>query len=94
MNTPANAPELFESSVKESLYSCFCSVCLFVVVFCLVLFCCCFFFFAFAFCFVLLFFILRIEKKKSGIWRREVNYLQNKLSDVIVLGRVNLIRSP
>ena len=71
MNTPANAPELFESSVKESLYSCFC---LFV--------CCCFLFsfviffffgFAFAFCFVLLFFILRIEKK-SGIWRREVNY--------------------
>ena len=23
MNTPPNAPELFESSVKESLYSCF-----------------------------------------------------------------------
>ena len=36
MNTPPNAPELFESSVKESLYSCFC---LFVVVFCLVLLC-------------------------------------------------------
>ena len=72
MNTPPNALELFESSVNESLYSCFCLfVCLFfVVVFCLV-FC---FVFVFAFCCVLLFFILRIEKKKSGIWRKEVNF--------------------
>ena len=50
MNTLPNALELFESSVKESLYSCFC---LFVVS------CgCCFLFsfvFVFAFCFVLYF---------------------------------------
>ena len=68
MNTPPNALELFKSSVKESLYSCFC-----LFVFC----CCCFLFslvFVFAFFFVPLFFILRIEKKKGGIWRREVNY--------------------
>ena len=70
MNTPPNALELFESSVNESLYSCFC----------LFVFCCCFLFsffcfaFFFAFCYVLLFFILRIEKKKSGIWRKEVNF--------------------
>ena len=70
MNTPPNALELFESSVNESLYSCFC----------LFVFCCCFLFsffcfaFVFAFCCVLLFFILRIEKKKSGIWRKEVNF--------------------
>ena len=40
MNTPPNALELFESSVNESLYLCFCLfVCLFfVVVFCLVFF--------------------------------------------------------
>ena len=34
------------------------------------------FFFVFAFCFVPLFFFflsLRIEKKRSGIWRRELN---------------------
>ena len=69
MNTPPNALELFESSVKESLYLCFC---LFVFgLFLLYFFC---FVFIFTFCFVLLFSILRVEKKKSGIWRREVNY--------------------
>ena len=48
MNIPPNALELFESSVKESLYPCFC---LFVV-FCLVYFCYFCFVFVFAFFFV------------------------------------------
>ena len=60
MNTLPNALELFESSLKESLYLCFC---LFVVFlwfffFCLVLF---------LFLLSVLFFILRIEKRKNGI---------------------------
>ena len=50
-------------------------VCLFFV-FCFFLF----FVFGFAFCFVLLFFILRIEKRRSGIWRREVNYDISKVN--------------
>ena len=39
MNTLPNALELFESSVNESLYSCFC---LFVCLFFVVVFCFCF----------------------------------------------------
>ena len=64
--------QVFELSVKESVF-----MFLFVCSFFFGLFVC---FFSFAFCFVLLFFILRIEKRRSGTWRREVNYDISKVN--------------
>ena len=67
MNTPPNALELFESSVNESLYSCFCLlVCLFfVAVFCLD------FLFCFCFCFLLCSFVLYFTNRKEEKWHME-----------------------
>ena len=64
MNTPPNAPELFESSVKESLYSCFC---LFVVVFYLVLL---LFLLCFCFCFLFCSFVLYFTNRKEEEWHK------------------------
>ena len=83
MNTSPNALELFESSVKESLFMFFC---LFV--------CQLVWLFVFGFCFfLLLFFCNRKEEEWHIATRGELWHLKSKLRDFIVLGRVNLIRS-
>ena len=86
MNTSPNALELSESSWWNH-YSCF-FVCLFVCQFvCL---------WVFGSCFFLLFFFFANRKEEE--WhiatRGELWHLKSKLSDFIVLRRVNLMRSP
>ena len=91
--------QLFQSPVKESLS--------FSFVF-LGLFLCCYFNFVVLFCFVFFFWFLlfiepvfflsflQTEKKRSGMWRREVNYVVcevNCVNALIFVERVKLIRS-
>ena len=86
MNTPRCALELFEPSVKESLFMFFC------------LFVCFYYYFFFGFCFLFCSFVLHFTNSKEEEWhmtkRGELWHLQSKLIDVIVLGHVNFIRGP
>ena len=89
--------QLFESPVKESLSFSFVFLCLFPCRYFnfVVLFCFCFLFLLFI---ELVFFLsfLQTEKKRSGMWRREVNYAVcevNCVSALIFVEHVKLIRS-